>query len=672
MRIIAYLLTSLFLFYPLHLSAAPINEADPLHLDWVDKSIDPSENFFRYANANWQKNNPIPATYPSWDAFHSLQKRNLEIIRGILEDAAKHPQKPNSDLQKAGDFYFSGMDVDAIERQGVTPLKSEFEAINNIKTKSDLQRVIAHLQMIGIDVLFNFGQMQDFANSKDVIGVANQGGLGLPDRDYYLKDTPKFKHIREVYIDHVKKMFILLGDDAKTAAANAKTVFTIETALAKASLSVAETRDPRAIYHIMQLRNLKQVTPHFNWNQYFIDIGYPKIKLINLGMPNFFKEMDQKLSAIALEDWKQYLRWHLIQDTAPFLSKSFVDEHFRLTKAINGSEELLPRWERVVNEENNALGFAVGKLYVEKMFPPSSKKEVISMINNIHKALQKDLETLSWMTPETRKAALKKLSLMKERIGYPDRWRDYSSLMINRGPYVLNVLRANLFSTQYQLNKIGKPVNLTDWDMTPQTVNAYYDPSMNNLNIPAGILQPPFFDPKAPLAVNYGAIGFIIGHEMTHGFDDEGAKFDGHGNLKDWWRPIDLKKFRAVTQCIIEQFSQYTVDGTPIQGKLVSGEAIADLGGLNLSYRAFQALPSYKQAKTIDGYTKDQQFFLSAAHIFTSNMRPEESQRLLTMDPHPPAMYRVNGSLANTPAFQKAYNIKPDSPMVRRKLCVIW
>lgn len=564
------------------------------------------------------------------------------------------------------------MDVDAIEKNGIAPLKPEFETINHIKTKSDLQRVIAHLQMLGVNVLFNFDQMQDFTNSRDVVGVATQGGLGLPDRDYYLKNTPKFRHIREIYVDHIKKMFMLLGDDAKTAAASAKIVMDIETTLAKASLSIAETRDPRAIYHIMPLPKLKEVTPHFNWKQYFADLGYPKIKSINVAMPHFFKEMDEEFSSVWLKDWKKYLRWHLIQSTSPYLSKPFVDEHFRLTKTLTGSEELLPRWERVVAAENHALGFAVGKLYVEKMFPPSSKKEVVQMINAIHEVLKKDLETLSWMTPETRKAALKKLSLMKERVGYPDHWRDYSTLTINRGPYVLNMLRAHLFSNRYELNKIGKPVNLSEWDMTPQTVNAYYDPSMNNLNIPAGILQPPFFDPHAPAAINYGAIGFIIGHEMTHGFDDEGAKFDGYGNLKNWWGPADLKKFRIATQCIIDQFSQYKIDDTHIQGKLVSGEAIADLGGLTLAYRAFQALPSYPQAKTIDGYTKDQQFFLSAAHIFTSNIRPEELQRLVTMDPHPPAMYRVNGSLANTPAFQKAYQIKPNSPMARRELCVIW
>lgn len=603
-----------------------------------------------------------------------MEKQNEQIVREILEAATKNPEKkPNSTTQKLSDFYLSGMDDKNIERLGITPLNTEFERINNIKNKTELQQVIAHLQTIGVNALFHFGQEQDFKNSRKVIGVATQDGLGLPDRDYYLKDDAKFKQLRKIYVNHIASMFKLLGDNARTAVVDAKKIMEIETALASASMPLCDQRNPCEIYHILNLAQLKKLTPHFNWQQYFVDLNHPEIKSINLAMPNFFKVMDEKLATISLDDWKKYLRWHLINTAAPYLSKAFVEEDFNLKAAITGCKELLPRWQRVVAAENEALGFAIGKVYVEKHFPPSAKKAVVEIINRIRDALKNDLKTLAWMTPQTRRAALKKLALMKARVGYPSQWWDYSTLRIDRGPYVLNVLRANAFLKQHELNKIGKPVDPNEWEMTPQTVNAYYDSSMNMLNIPAGFLQPPFFDPKAPDAVNYGSIGFVVGHEMTHGFDDEGAQFDGYGNLKNWWKPEDLQKFRHVTQCIVEQFSQYKVNSNiSLQGKLVAGEAIADLGGVTLAYHAFCASPAYPRAKTIAGYTPAQQFFLGAAHSFACNIRPEELYRAATTDPHPPAMYRINGSLANMPEFQKAYNIAANSPMVNAKRCVIW
>lgn len=379
------------------------------------------------------------------------------------------------------------------------------------------------------------------------------------------------------------------------------------------------------------------------------------------------------LAAIALEDWKIYLRWRLIDSFAPYLSQPFVDQNFKMVSAIGGAEKILPRWKRVVNTENGALGFAIGKLYVEKYFSPAEKQQVLEILQNIRTALREDLQTLGWMTPETRQAALKKLDLMEERVGYPEKWWDYSTLKIDRGPYVLNVIRANEFLIKRDLDKIGKPVDRTEWHMTPQTINAYYDPSMNNINLPAGILQPPFFDPKAPAAVNYGAIGFIIGHEITHGFDDKGALFDGHGNLKNWWTPEDLKKFQAATHCIAEQFSQYKVNGDlAVQGDLVVGEATADLGGLTLAYKAFQSSKAYKNAKTIEGFTPEQQFFLGSAHVWASNIRPEKARHLVTTDPHPPMVYRVNGTLANMPQFQLAFALEEGSPMVNKNRCTIW
>ncbi|RUR13593.1 M13 family metallopeptidase [Legionella sp. km772] len=649
-------------------------ENDPLHLNWINKQIKPSEDFYTYANGSWQKNNPIPPEYSSWGTFNILNERVLDIIHQMLIKASENKNaKPGSLEQKIGDFYYSGMDESLINKEGFTPLNTEFKAIENIKNLADLQKEIAQLHLIGVDALFNFGSMQDFKDSSLVIGAVMQGGLGLPDRDYYLKDDPKFKHIRDAYLEHLSKIFQLLGDKPEAAANEAKTVMKIETELAKASMSQIEQRDPHAIYHMKLVNELGKDSPNFNWPDYFAAMGQGQIKMINLAMPQFFARLDKLLTETSSDDWKTYLRWHLIDQYASYLSQPFVEQNFKMTQAITGTEKLLPRWKRVVGTESAALGFAIGKIYVDKYFPPNSKKEVMGILQNIRAVLSEDLQTLKWMTPATRTAALKKLELMQERIGYPEKWRDYSSLKIDRGPYVLNVMRANQFLVQRDLKKIGKPLDRTEWAMSPQTINAYYDPSMNNLNMPAGILQPPFFDPKAPAAVNYGSVGFVMGHEMTHGFDDQGAQFDGNGNLKNWWSPSDLTKFNQATQCISDQFSKYVVDGDMhVQGKLVVGEATADLGGITLAYKAFHRSSEYKQAKVIDGMTPDQQFFLGVAHVWANNMRPQQMRNQVTTDPHPPAQYRVNGSLANMPEFQAAFGIPDDSPMVNKPRCVIW
>jgi putative endopeptidase len=666
------LLTLLLLGTSMALNASP--ESDALHLDWLDTSITPGENFYGYANGTWQKQNAIPPEYSNWGTFAILNVKVQKIIHQMLIAAADNKKaKPGSVEQKVGDFYYSGMDEATINKVGITPLQPEFDSIAAIKNITDLQAVITNLQQIGVDVVFNFGSMQDFKNSEQMIGAAVQGGLGLPDRDYYLKDDAKFKQIRADYIQHITKMFELLGDAPTQAAVEATVVMRIETALAEASLSQIAQRDPHTIYHIMTLDQLQKESSNFSWITYFSAIGYPKIKHINLAMPDFFKKMNELLTTVSLDDWKVYLRWHVIDDYAPYLSEPFVKQNFFMSSALTGAKQLLPRWQRVVSTENEALGFAIGKLYVEKYFPPTSKQEVLDILKNIRKVLSTDLKTLSWMTPTTRVAALKKLDLITERVGYPSKWRDYSTLVVDRGPYVLNVKRANVFLIKRDLNKIGKPVDKTEWGMPPQTINAYYDASMNSINMPAGILQSPFFDPKAPAAVNYGSIGFVMGHEITHGFDDEGAQFDGHGNLKNWWTEEDLKKFKAATNCIQEQFSQYKVNGDlPVQGKLVMGEATADLGGLMLAYRAFKQSDAYKTAKTIDGFTPDQQFFLGVAHVWAANVRPEQMRNLVTIDPHPPMQYRVNGTLANMPQFQTAFAIPHNSPMVNPKRCVIW
>ncbi|STX50674.1 metallopeptidase PepO [Legionella busanensis] len=657
----------------LYASPNPNNSlTQALHLDWLDNKVFPSENFYKYANGTWQKTHPIPPQYASWSTFNILQEDIQNKLHLLLISAANKPSTSGSIEQKIGDFYASGMDTVTIDKLGFMPLKPFINQINDIKNQIDLQAVITQLQLIGVDVLFNISSMTDYKNSQQVIGVAVQGGLGLPDRDYYLKEDPKFKAIREAYFTHIARMFELIGDSSSLAKQKAKTVMDIETDLAKISMPQVKQRDIKATFNIKTRKELEALMPNFFWTSYFEALGLPNIKTINIAMPDFFIGINSLLKTIPIDNWKIYLQWHLLDGFAPYLSQPFVDEDFNMVKALTGAQKLLPRWKRVVSTENSLLGFAIGKLYVEKYFSEQSKTAVLAILHNIRQALETDLQTLSWMTPSTRKAALEKLALMEERVGYPNKWRDYSQLKIDRGPYVLNVIRANQFLLKRDLNKIDKPVDREEWEMTPQTINAYYDPSMNNINIPAGILQPPFFDPNAPAAVNYGSIGFVIGHEITHGFDDQGAQFDGHGNLKNWWSPKDLERFHQATQCIVKQYADYKVDGLAIQGELVVGEATADLGGVLLAYLAFHKSEAYKQAKTIAGFIPEQQFFLGAAHVWAANIRPEQLRNLVTTDPHPPAVYRVNGPLANIPQFATAFNITSPSPMINPNRCVIW
>jgi len=700
--------------------AASAGSSEGLHLDWLDKSVDPATDYFSYANGGWRQANPIPPAYSRWGTFNVLIKQNDQTVNDILEREAKAKHKPGSIEQKVGDFYATGMDEAGIEKTGIRPLQPVFDAIDAVHDQASLQKEVAALQMIGVNAMFGFGEQQDFKDSTKVIGVAFQGGLGLPDRDYYMKTADKcvtptalaavttkaaasgtpasaastaiaaskaaydacvaqaaqFQKFRDAYVAHISKMMQLLGDPADKADAEAKTVMGIETGLAEAAISRVERRDPTNIYHPMDLTELDKATPDFSWKAYFADVGHPEIARINLGTPGFFAKLDSDLGSVSLDDWKTYLRWHTADTFAAYLPKAFVDEDFAMRSALTGAKELLPRWQRVVSTEDDAMGFATGELYVKEKFPPSSKQKVLGILHGIRAALKDDLTTLSWMSPETRKAAIHKLDLMQERIGYPDRWRDYSKLDVKRDSYVQNVIRANEFEQKRELAKIGKPVDKNEWGMIPQEVNAYYSPQRNNINFPAGILQPPFFDPKAPLAVNYGSLGFVMGHEMTHGFDDQGARFDPQGNFMSgsgWWTADDYKKFHEATDCISDHFSTYTVaDGAHVQGHLITGEATADLGGLTLAWRALHASKGFKDAKTIDGITPDQQFFLGAAHVWAESVRPEEQVRRVTIDPHPPGIYRVNGTLANMPQFQQTYHVADGSPMVNKDRCVIW
>jgi putative endopeptidase len=638
---------------------------DGQYSEWLDRAVPPRLDFFRYANGGWIKTNSMPADRSYWGVDTLLEQENQSFIRDLLVSL---PASPEGSVQRQlADFYGSGMDEKGIDAAGFSPLQPEFERITAIGNLQELQAEFARLQLIGVAAPLQLSEMQDFKDSTRVIAVALQGGLGLPNRDYYLKSEPIFAAARREYVLHIARMFELLGDSKTAAERQSNAVFGLERRLAQGSMPDVDQRDPLAIYHPMTLQRAAALAPHLDWRGLLKSVGHPEIESLNVAMPEFFKALDRELPGTALADWKAYLRWQLIDSYAPYLSAPFVNEDFHMRKVLTGAEELQARWLRVLTAEDDALGFAIGELYVARKFPPTARQAAITMVERIRDALRDDLRTLAWMSAATRAAAIEKLDQMELRVGYPDRWRDYSALKIDRGPYVLNVLRAREFEQRREYDKIGKPVDRSEWSMSPQTVNAYYDPSMNSLNIPAGILQPPYFDQGWPAAVNYGATGAsTVGHEMTHGFDDEGAKFDGHGNLKNWWAPQDLKKFQSATRCVAEQFSRYTVPGgMHVQGELVTGEAVADLGGLILARRALHALQPQDPAV-------DRQFYLAFAHSWAGQMRPEQAQELVTTDPHPPAEFRTNGSLANDAEFQTAFAIPTPSPMVKSERCAIW
>ncbi len=640
---------------------------------WLDRSVAARVNFFRFANGGWLRSHPIPADQSYWGVDAALQQKNQEFIHDLVESLTKTPWPPGSAERKIADFYLSGMDESGIEAARLVPLQTEFARIAAIGTAEELPQAITRLQAIGVSVPLQIGQMQDFSDSAQVIAVANQGGLGLPNRDYYLKSQPNFVAVRAAYILHLRRMFALLGDARPDAVRESKAVMALETRLAAASMSEIEQRNPGAIYHPVTLEAARRLTPHVNWLALFSSLGHPEIRSLNMGMPRFFQSVDREFAHTPLADWKAYLRSRLNDTYAPCLSKDFVDEDFRMTAALEGARRLQERWLRVLAAEDDALGFAIGQLYVARKFPPAAREAAEVLVSRIREALRTDLQTLTWMTPATRQAALQKLELMELRVGYPDRWRDYSGLEIDRGPYVLNVLRANEFEQKRQLDKIGKPVDRGEWTMTPQTVNAYYDLSLNSLSVPAGTLQRPYFDAEWSDAVNYGSTGSTIGHEMTHGFDDIGARFDGHGNLKDWWAPADLVKFREATRCIAQQYSRLAVSGgLHVQGELVAGEAVADLGGLMLAWRAFRALGPGSASTAHQEFTRDQQFFIAFAQSWAGAIRPQAAQELVTTDPHPPDQYRTNATLANSREFQAAFGIPDSSPMVNAQRCVIW
>jgi predicted metalloendopeptidase len=644
----------------------------------LDKNTSACTDFYQYATGGWLARNPIPAAFPTWGVDSALEDQNREILRTILDAAVKNTNAvKGSSEQKVGDFYDSCMNEARIETDGLAPLAPEFARIDKIKDQRTLQEEIAHLHSVGINALFLFGSTQDAKNSSEVIAEVWQGGLGLPEGEYYFKTDDKSKEIRDAYVKHVAKMFALMGDDAAKADAEAQTIMNFEMKLAEAWMSRVERRDPQKVYNRRTLAQLKTMAPNFDWAAYFKNAGVSQRSDANVGQPKFVERINQQMTAIPLSDWKTYLRWRLINGTAATLSKKFVDEDFDFKgRVLTGTSELLPRWKRCVNAADNEMGEALGEVYVKQAFPPEAKRRALEMVGNLMAALRSDLTTLSWMSDATRKQAITKLEAFIRKIGYPDKWRDYSALTVDRGPYVTNMLRADSFDTQRQLRKIGQPVDKTEWDMTPPTVNAYYNPAINEIVFPAGIMQPPFFSVGYDDAINYGAMGAVIGHEMTHGFDDQGRQYDASGNLANWWTDEDMARFKERAECIVKQFDSFQVEpGLFENGKLVQGESIADLGGLVIAYAAFQkSMEGKPRPANVDGFTPEQRFFLGYAFSWATNVRPEFARLMVATNPHPLPKFRVNGPLANFPAFAEAFQCKAGDAMVRPESdrCQIW
>jgi putative endopeptidase len=641
----------------------------------LDKTCKPCDDFYQFAMGGWMKNNPIPAEFPSWGTFTQLSDNNQTSLRAVLESAQAAKAPAGSNEQKIGDFYASCMDTSAIEAAGMQPVAPALAAIDAMKDKNALLASIASFHSQGIPVVFNFASTQDLADSTKVTGDAEQGGLGLPERDYYTRDDEHSKQLRADYVQHVAKMLQLAGDSAEKAAGEAQTVMSIETSLAKASMTNVELRDPKASYHLLATAKLREVTPDFAWDSFFSAMGLPGLQESNLGQPDFFKEVNRQISATPIADWKTYFRWHVLHANASALSDAFVQENFNFYgQKLAGTKELQPRWKRCVTSVNRNLGEALGQVYVEKYFPPAAKAHAREMVSNLTAALRQDIPTLSWMGPETKKAAIEKLEAFNVKIGYPDKWRDYGKLSVDRGSYLDNARRGAAFETARDLAKINKPVDRTEWGMTPPTVNAYYDPSMNEIVFPAGILQPPFYDPKADDAVNYGGMGAVIGHEVSHGFDDQGSQFDAKGNLREWWTKEDRKNFDERATCVEKQFDGYEVEpGLHQKGKLVLGESIADLGGLTISYAAYEkSLEGKPRPKELDGFTPEQRFFLGWAQVWGANQRPEFARLQTQTNEHPLPRFRGNGPLSNMAEFAKTFGCKKGDAMVRANACKIW
>jgi len=659
-------------------AAASNKQIKGLNPAFLDKTADPCTDFFQYACGNFSKIYPIPADRSSYGSLALLADENEKALHAILDGvAAKNPNRtPNE--QKTGDYYASCLDTAAINKEGLKPLQPDFDRIDALTAKSDLPALLAQYQLDGVTAFFNFGEQQDFKDARKQIAVLDQGGLGLPERDYYLRTGADDEKLRQQYVEHIAKMLKLIGEPEDKAATDAKAVMELETSLAQNSLDVTSQRNPKNVYHLMPLAAAEQLAPSIDWNTFLKDSGAPTITEINVTHPPFFKGLNGLMEATSLDTIKVYLKWQLINampDSA--LPEGLDEEQFAFNgKILSGRQEQRPRYKRCVAATDGALGEALGQVYAAKEFSPASKAATQQMVRDIEAAMEKDIDTLDWMGAETKVAAKEKLHAVANKIGYPDKWRDYSTLKVVRGDALGNAIRAVEFEAHRQLNKIGKPVDRGEFGMSPPTVNAYYNPSMNDINFPAGILQPPFFSAKEPDAVNYGHIGAVVGHELTHGFDDEGRQFDGNGNLADWWTQDDGKQFDAKADCEVKEYGDFTVEGgLHVNGKLTLGENTADNGGVRL---AFMALLADAKRKSIDldqktdGFTPEQQFFLAWGQNWCGALRPQAAKMQVQTNPHSPMQFRVNGVVRNMKEFGDAFSCKAGQPMEPVDACRVW
>jgi putative endopeptidase len=648
-----------------------------LDLSAMEPSAKPCEDFYRFSCGGWIKRNPIPADQSHWDVYGKLTAENERYLWGLLLDAAKPEARRAPPQQKIGDYFGACMDESAIEKSGARPLKPVLDEIDAVRSLKDLAALVGRIHLEfrdGSSPLFGFGSNQDFEDANRMIAFASASGLGLPDRDYYLKQDGKSVDTRAKYLLHVRQMLEMIGDKPSAARAAARRILSMETALAKASLSKTDKRDPYKIFHKMTASQLAALTPSLDWNAYLRVQGLSEVKELNVTEPAFFKQLEREFKTRKLADWKVYLRWHVTRAKAPLLTTRFEKANYDFYSAyLRGTKEQKPRWKRCVQLVDRDLGEALGQVFVEKTFSPATKARALKMTREIEQAMEAEIGTLSWMSEATKQRALEKLHGMVNKIGYPDRWRDYSKLAINAGDFFGNATRATIFEAKRQLDKIGKPVDRGEWQMTPPTVNAYYDPQMNDINFPAGVLQPPLFDPKLDDAPNYGDTGATIGHELTHGFDDEGRQFDAKGNLKDWWTKTDSDEFQKRAACVIDQYSKYTVvDDIKINGKLTAGEDIADLGGTLLAYLAWKSEMRGQTLTPIDGFTPDQRYFIGMAQWACGSERPELLRLNAITNPHSPLKYRVNGVVSNLPQFSEAFACKAGQPMAPVKICKVW
>ncbi len=642
----------------------------------MDKSADPCADFYQYSCGGWLKQNPIPPDQASYGRDTELAERNRLVLRDILERASSEDPGRSAVEQKIGDYYASCMDEKAIEDKGIEPLKPELDRIAALKSKSELPEELAHLHLLGVDAFFSYGSDQDFKDATSVIAEADQGGLGLPERDYYSRTDPKSLETRKQYTAHVANMLRLAGQNPATAKTDAHNILMLETQLAKASLTVTQRRDPASIYHKLPLSDLQNMDPIFTWNRYLRATDTPPVQSLNVAVPGFFKALQAVLNQQNLPTIKAYLRWHLVHEMAPMLPAKFVAENFAFYgQELQGQKELQARWKRCVRSTDHQLGEALGQKYVERQFGPENKERTLRMVKDIEAAMGRDIDQLTWMSAETKQKAKEKLTAVANKIGYPDKWRDYSKYEIIRGDALGNFVRGTEFESHRQIAKIGKPVDRGEWGMSPPTVNAYYNPQMNDINFPAGILQPPYYDPKADDAVNYGDAGGVIGHELTHGFDDEGSQFDGKGNLSNWWTAADRKEFDTRTACVAREYDQFiAVDDVHLNGKLTLGENVGDLGGLKLALMAYMARAGAGNDKdqASEGFTPEQRFFLGYAQGWCENDTPEILRLQAQTDPHSTTKYRVDGVVINLPEFQKAFSCKTGAPLAPEKRCEVW